>query len=230
MKFFWIVAGALCASAVGAQSENWEATAEQVCIPDFRPAEDGIVLDGAVYDVVVDGELTLAIDGDADGRGDRLLRLRPENPDQLSVLREVASEAIEFELFSWSSAAKTIRLGGYGGGPSTWLFVRTPTCPLPDDWIAGRDLLMLEALTWIDTPDGPQLGLDDPSRPARMPEALARYGRLVPDQCQAGGPGALACGLTVGESACYAACAGTDEYACCTPVACGCQSVDAAGD
>jgi hypothetical protein len=230
MKPLSILGGLVLASSIQAQTSGWEATAEQVCIPDFRPAEDGIVLDGAAYDVVADGELTLAIDGDADGRGDRLLRLRPEDPDQLPVLHEVAAEAIEFEFFAWGSAAKTIRLGAFGGGPSTWLVVRTPNCPLPDDWVEGRNLLMLEALTWIETPDGPELGLDDPPRPARMAETLARYGHLPPEQCQAGGPGAMSCGLTIGEGGCYAACADIDQYACCTPVACGCEPVDAGGD
>ena len=230
MKRLSILGGLLLASSIHAQSSGWEATADQACVPDFRPAEDGIALDGAVHDVVADGELTMVIDGDADGRGDRLLRLRPEDGAQLELLRELAAEAIEFELFAWGSAAKTVRLGNFGSSGSTWLAVRTSECPLPDAWVQGRDVLMLESLTWIRTPDGPELDIDDPPVPAEIARAVSRYGLTSPTRCQAGGPGAMFCGLTLGEASCLAACTATDEYACCTPVACGCEPVAAEGD
>ncbi|NKI36113.1 hypothetical protein HFP89_13160 [Wenzhouxiangella sp. XN79A] len=225
MKARWTIAALLCASAVCAESTGWEVTADRACIPDVRPAVDGIDLDGAVFDAVTDGELTLAVDANGDGQGDRLMRLRPENPARIDRLREAVAEATRFDLFNWGSAAKTIRLTDGLTRRATWLVVRTPNCPLPADWVEGRDLLMLESLTWIRTPDGPRWTVDDPPEPAGMADALSRYDLVPPSECQAGGPGALSCGLAVGQGACYAACTGTDRYACCTPVACGCETI-----
>jgi hypothetical protein len=219
-----VLAGFVLA-ACSAFGENWEVTAEQVCRPDFRPAKDQFVLNGAAFDAVDEGELTIAFDEDGDGFGDLLLRLQPEDALQLGLLRELFAEASHFERFGWGRAAPSIRLGLTGEGPraEVWLVLRTTDCPLPDEWVGGRDLVMLSSMSWSRTSDGPQLSIDDAPPPVQMIEALANYGRPAPERCQAGGPGALSCSLSFGNGGCFAGCARSDQYACCTPTICGCE-------
>ncbi len=228
LLFLLMVAGEVAAV-------DWTATADEACVPDLRPAKDAVV-PIAVFDAVEDGALTLAVDDDADRRGDLLIRLRPEAAEPLEFLRELVAESAELRLHAWGSAAKTVELV-QPVGPSIWLPVRTPNCTLPEDWVAERELLMLESIAWMRTPDGPALALDDPPAAEKLPETLReihrRMGIEEPTVCRAGGPGALSCSYSPGvltgapaeAGSCHAACAGEDQYACCAPTGCGCESV-----
>lgn len=219
-----ILAGLVLASSC-AFGENWTAMPEQRCLPDFRPAVDAFERNGAAIEAIDEGELTLAVDDNGDGFGDVLLRLQPEDSVQLGRLREGFAEASRVERFGWGQAAPSIRLGLTAADPKAelWLVLRTANCPLPDEWVRGRDVVMLSSMSWSRTPDGLQLALDDPS-PAQMIEALANDGRPAPERCQAGGPGALSCSLRVGEGRCFAGCSDPDQYACCAPMVCGCET------
>jgi len=230
MKSSWIMVAVLCAASVGAQSQGWEATAGQRCIPDIRPAEDTVELQGAAYDVVKDDELTLAIDGDADGRGDRLLRVRPEHALDLDLLRGLVAGARRFEFYRRAPAAPAVRLVPFGGRAEAWLVLRSSECPLPASWLNDRDVVMLDSLIWIRTPDGPELATGDRPDPEALVDAYSVSEVPGPSACRAGGPGALSCGLTDGEASCFAACPSLADYACCAATACGCVPVGAGGD
>lgn len=209
-------------------ADDWAITAEEACVPDLRPAKDSVAPD-AVFDVVDGGVLTLAVDDDGDGWGDLLIRLRPEASGHLELLRQLAAESRELRLHAWGAAAKTVELI-QPAGPSIWLPVRTPNCTLPADWAAERELLMLDSIAWIRTPDGPELTLDNPPTPEQLRDIHQRMGIPQPARCRAGGPGALSCSYSPSGPAergsCHAACAGEDQYACCAPTGCGCESVE----
>ncbi|MBY6204308.1 hypothetical protein [Halomonas denitrificans] len=229
MRLFCV---AICLLATaGISAENFSVTADEACVPDLRPAKDSVV-PGAVFDAVEDGVLTLGVDVDGDGRGELMIRLRPESSNQLGLLRELVAGADEFRLHARGAAARTVELV-LSDRLSIWLPVRTPNCRLPDDWVAGREVLVLQEIAWLRTPDGPELALGDGPVPETLREIHRRMGVAEPAACRAGGPGALSCSYATGTSTgpsgeagrCHAACAGESQYACCAPTACGCESV-----
>lgn len=223
MRYLFVFLVLIASGSV--RAENWAVTADEACIPDLRPAEDSIERGGAVFDALEADELTLAVDGDADGRGDLLLRLRPEASEQAGLLRELVAEATGFKLHAWGSAAMTVELVQLSG-PSIWLPVRTPNCPLPDDWVADRELMMLESMAWMRTADGPELEVKNAPTLQRLAEIHQLMGHSDPAVCRAGGPGALSCAYSLGSGACHAACASPNTYACCAPAGCGCESAE----